>query len=65
MEIRTQAFPSISTGVYGYPIKDATYIALSETRRFMDSANGSKVYAKYCNKKYYGCSCSIVVSLIA
>ena len=31
-----QAFPSISTGVYGYPIESATLIALGETRKFLD-----------------------------
>ncbi|KAL5525493.1 hypothetical protein ACEPAG_6829 [Sanghuangporus baumii] len=40
---RSIAFPSISTGVYGYPIEDATEIALEETRRFLDSDNGTKL----------------------
>ena len=38
-----QAFPSISTGIYGYPIKDATHIALDVVRRFLDTADGDKV----------------------
>lgn len=29
-------FSSISTGVYGYPIKDATHIALETTRQFLE-----------------------------
>jgi O-acetyl-ADP-ribose deacetylase len=33
----SQAFCSISTGIYGYPIEDATYIALSEARAFLDA----------------------------
>ncbi|KAI0750133.1 A1pp-domain-containing protein [Daedaleopsis nitida] len=37
------AFPSISTGVYGYPIKDATHIALDVVRRFLDAADADKV----------------------
>ncbi|RDB25726.1 High-affinity glucose transporter [Hypsizygus marmoreus] len=37
------AFPSISTGVYSYPIEDATRIALEEVRRFCDSEIGSKL----------------------
>jgi len=37
------AFPSISTGIYGYPIKDATHIALDEVRRFFDSESGHKL----------------------
>lgn len=31
---RTIAFPSISTGAYGFPMRRATEIALSETRTF-------------------------------
>ncbi|KAG0708235.1 A1pp-domain-containing protein [Suillus ampliporus] len=30
------AFPLISTGIYGYPIEEATHIALKETRVFLD-----------------------------
>jgi O-acetyl-ADP-ribose deacetylase (regulator of RNase III) len=33
--LRTIAFPSISTGAYGYPIEQACRIALSETLRFL------------------------------
>ena len=33
--IRTIAFPAISCGVYGYPIDDATGIAVRETRAFL------------------------------
>jgi len=33
--IKTIAFPSISTGAYGYPISLASKIALAETRRFL------------------------------
>ncbi|HEY3082559.1 MAG TPA: O-acetyl-ADP-ribose deacetylase [Chloroflexota bacterium] len=33
--IRTLAFPAISTGVYGYPLEDATAVAVAETRRFV------------------------------
>jgi O-acetyl-ADP-ribose deacetylase (regulator of RNase III) len=32
--LKTIAFPAISTGVYGYPIEDATRIALSIGERF-------------------------------
>jgi O-acetyl-ADP-ribose deacetylase (regulator of RNase III) len=34
------AFPSISTGIYSYPVEDATNIALDEVRRFLDSEEG-------------------------
>ncbi|KAI9061110.1 A1pp-domain-containing protein [Trametes sanguinea] len=37
------AFPSISTGIYGYPIQDATHIALDVVRTFLDSPDGDKL----------------------
>ena len=33
--VRSIAFPSISTGVYGFPIDKACRIAISETRKFL------------------------------
>lgn len=33
--IKTIAFPSISTGAYGYPIKEASRIAIRSTRNFL------------------------------
>lgn len=33
---RTVAFPSISTGAYRFPLKRATEIAMTETRRFLE-----------------------------
>ncbi|GLB40554.1 putative A1pp-domain-containing protein [Lyophyllum shimeji] len=42
-EIRHIAFPSISTGVYGYPIEDATHIALGTVRQFIESERASKL----------------------
>lgn len=36
---KTIAFPSISTGVYRYPLEDATKIALSEILQFLDNNN--------------------------
>jgi hypothetical protein len=39
----SKAFPSISTGIYGYPIEDATHIALDLVRRFCESEVGNKV----------------------
>jgi O-acetyl-ADP-ribose deacetylase (regulator of RNase III) len=34
----TVAFPSISTGVYGYPVQPACRVALREARRFLATA---------------------------
>jgi O-acetyl-ADP-ribose deacetylase len=36
--IVTLAFPSISTGIYGYPFADAATIAISATRAFMETS---------------------------
>jgi O-acetyl-ADP-ribose deacetylase (regulator of RNase III) len=36
---RTQAFPLISAGIYGYPIDEAAHIALKETRIFLEGNN--------------------------
>jgi O-acetyl-ADP-ribose deacetylase len=42
--IKTIAFPSISTGIYGYPIEQACRIAISETTAFLaESALPEKV----------------------
>ena len=38
-----QAFPCISTGVYGYPIGDATKVALKSVREVLDDDVGRKV----------------------
>ena len=34
--LRTVAFPAISTGVYGYPIEDATRIAIATVREYVE-----------------------------
>jgi O-acetyl-ADP-ribose deacetylase (regulator of RNase III) len=33
--VKTIAFPSISTGAYGFPLERATEIALKETKKFL------------------------------
>lgn len=37
--LRTIAFPSISTGVYGYPIKLASKVAITEINNFLNKHN--------------------------
>lgn len=36
-KVKTIAFPSISTGIYGYPIEQACRIALGETMKFLET----------------------------
>ncbi len=38
-QVRTIAFPSISTGAYGFPFEEATTIALREIIRFLETNN--------------------------
>lgn len=35
--VKTIAFPSISTGAYGFPLERATEIALTETKQFLET----------------------------
>jgi len=35
--VKTIAFPSISTGAYRFPLERATEIALTETKRFLET----------------------------
>lgn len=35
-EVRTIAFPAISTGIYGYPLEDAARIAFREVRQHLE-----------------------------
>ena len=41
--LRSIAFPSISTGVYGYPLEDAAKIAVSTIRDFINAHPNSSV----------------------
>ena len=38
--IKTIAFPSISTGVYGYPVAQAAVIALNAVKQFIEARDG-------------------------
>lgn len=54
--IRTVAFPAISTGAYGFPLERATRIALTETRRFLEThPQIEKVIFVCYNEKVYKC----------
>ena len=41
--VETIAFPAISTGAYGFPLRRATQIAVDEVRRFLASAQGASI----------------------
>lgn len=62
--IRTIAFPCISTGVYGFPKEQAALIAINETKRFLEKNpfpekvifvtyddENHKIYSKLMNKE--------------
>ncbi|MCP4606232.1 MAG: O-acetyl-ADP-ribose deacetylase [Proteobacteria bacterium] len=38
--LKTVAFPSISTGAYGYPVLDAAFVAVRAVREFIESCPG-------------------------
>ena len=38
--LKTLAFPSISTGAYGYPIEKASEIALAAVKKFLENEDG-------------------------
>ena len=40
LEVRSVAFPSISTGVYGYPINEAAEVAVATVKRALDEHTG-------------------------
>ncbi|HLY15571.1 MAG TPA: macro domain-containing protein [Bryobacteraceae bacterium] len=39
--VRTLSFPAISTGVYGYPLREAAAIAVGEAARHLERAGGT------------------------
>jgi O-acetyl-ADP-ribose deacetylase len=45
--LRSLAFPSISTGVYGYPIEEAARIAVRTVRDFLE-AGGGPIEVAFC-----------------
>jgi O-acetyl-ADP-ribose deacetylase (regulator of RNase III) len=47
-QLRTIAFPSISTGIYGYPIELASAVAVESVCRFLDSPSALEEIAFCC-----------------
>jgi len=54
-DIKSIAFPAISTGVYGFPLERATKIALSETMNFIEKHDefGKVIFVCF-SEKYAG-----------
>jgi hypothetical protein len=42
-----EAFPSISTGIYSYPIESATHVAFGEVRKFLETENAKEACLVY------------------
>ncbi|MBC8500109.1 MAG: macro domain-containing protein, partial [Candidatus Atribacteria bacterium] len=54
--LKTVAFPSISTGVYRFPLERATEIAITETLKFLKRNNFVEKIIFVCfNKNVYDC----------
>ncbi len=47
-DLRSIAFPGISTGIYGYPVAEAARIAISTTRRFAKQEMSSLDEVTFC-----------------
>jgi O-acetyl-ADP-ribose deacetylase (regulator of RNase III) len=61
--LKTIAFPSISTGAYGFPMERATHIAVSEIRKFLaDHPNIERVILVCFGKAAYEVHCRAVES---
>jgi len=53
--IESIAFPSISTGAYGFPVERASLIAVREMRRFLEKKSKMEIFAVCFNEKTYNC----------
>ena len=63
-QIKTIAFPAISTGVYGFPLERATQIAIKTTANFLNSDESIKKVIFICfDKKTYQTYENILASI--
>lgn len=53
-KVKTLAFPAISTGIYGFPMDQAAFIAVNETKRFMNKNNYPEkvIFVTYSDDSY-------------
>jgi O-acetyl-ADP-ribose deacetylase len=55
-KLKSIAFSAISTGVYGYPIEDATKIAIAEVKNFLNKETSIELIMFVCfNQQIYEC----------
>ena len=53
--IHSIAFPSISTGAYGFPVQRASRIAIGEMNNFLERNGSAEVTAVCFNREVYDC----------
>jgi O-acetyl-ADP-ribose deacetylase (regulator of RNase III) len=64
-QIKTIAFPAISTGVYGFPMEKAARIAVTEVRGFLEQDNSvDKVIFVCYEKSGYKCYIDILEQIL-
>ncbi len=63
--LKTIAFPAISTGVYAFPLEQATQIAVNEVLQFLgEDASLEKVFLVSFSDQAYRCYHSVVAALV-
>jgi O-acetyl-ADP-ribose deacetylase (regulator of RNase III) len=63
--IKTIAFPSISTGVYGFPVERASRIAVAEVKGFLEKNTSLEKVIFVCfDRNTYGCYAKAVKDII-
>jgi O-acetyl-ADP-ribose deacetylase (regulator of RNase III) len=63
--IRTIAFPSISTGAYGYPVEQASRVAVAEVVAFLNTDSTlDKVLFVCFNKSDYNCYAVVIKEIV-
>lgn len=64
-EIRTLAFPAISTGVYGFPVKRAAKIAVKQVKTFLENPSSVEAVIFVCfNRQTYDAYRSAVQEIL-
>ncbi len=63
--LKTIAFPAISTGVYAFPLEQATQIAVNEVLQFLKEVSSlEKVFLVSFSDQAYRCYPSVVAALV-